>query len=333
MYSNHHPRREGREGSGELERRREKKYLFICTLPPFYHRIRGVIWYWMENNEFGKVKEWLGESRNELEGMFEAGEVPVVGWLELEKTMKNAEPRKRNLEAEMDENGRAREEVAAQIKILDLKQQKLEEEYKKLQQQMKGMEQIAMLKEEIQSIALLGKKEAAWVGKVEEKMKNEYFMEEFDSEDVSTVFSMFQMDMLFSRYKKNDVDNNNLGVTAGAVADHLQNALELEFSEAVELLWKLKLLENGEKGVGTHLKKCSICSSTKPGVLLREYGMKEEDTKKIEEKMNNWKGYYFSTVSAVSAASELKLDSSLRPKLTTCWKRIEKAHKWEHSDD
>ena len=232
----------------------------------------------------------------------------------------------------MDENGRAREGVAAQIKILHSKQQELDEKHKNLQQQMKAIEQIAMLKAESQSIALLGKKEAAWVGKVEEKMKNEYFMEEFDSEDVSTVFSMFKMDMLFSRFKKNDVDNN-LEVTADSGAENLQNALKLDFAEAVELLWKLKLLEKGEKGAGRHLEKCSICSSTKPGVLLHEYGMKEEDRKKMEAKMINWKGYYFPTVSAVSAALELKLDSSLRAKLTTCWKRIEKAHKWEHSDD
>src|SRR3990167_9051570 len=193
----------------------------------------------MENNEFGKVKDWIGKSRNKLEGMFEAGEVPVVGWLELAETMKNSEPRKRNLEAEMDENAREREKVAAQIKILHVKQQELEEKHKNLQQKMERMEQIAMLKAESQSIALLGNKEAAWVGKVEEKMKNEYFMEEFDSEDVSTVFSMFKMDMLFSRFKKNDVDNN-LEVTAGSGAHHLQNALELDFAEAVELLWKVQ---------------------------------------------------------------------------------------------
>ena len=136
---------------------------------------------------------------------------------------------------------------------------------------------------------------------------------------------------MFYRFKKNDVDNN-LEVTAGGVVDTLQNALELDFSEAVELLWKLKLLENGEKGADRHLEKCSICSSTKPGVLLREYGMQEEARKKMEAKLNNWKGYYFATVSAVSAALELKLDCSLRPKMTTSWKKIEKAHKWELTD-
>ena len=224
-------------------RRGKDKYLFPSIPIP---RIRGAIRYWMENNEFGKVNKWLGESRNKLEGMFKAGEVPVVGWLELAGTLNNAGPCKRNLEAKMNENAREREEVAAQIRILQAKQQELEEQNKDLQHKMKGMEQIALLKAESQSIAMLANKEAACVAKVGEKMKNEYFMEDFDAEDVSTVFSMFKMDALFSRFRKNESDNN-LEITRVTPVVDLQKSMGFDFPESMELLWKLNLLEKGEK--------------------------------------------------------------------------------------
>ena len=155
-------------------------------------------------------------------------------------------------------------------------------------------------------------------------------MEDFDSEDVSTVFSLFDMDSLFSRYKQNDVDAN-LEVTAGFMAENLQSSLKLEFSEAVELLWKLKLLENGEKGTANHLSKCSICSSTNPAAILKEYGMKEEDRNQIVEKMKevNWKGFYFAAANVTAVTSHLRVADALKPRVNICWLRIQKAHNWQ----
>ena len=278
----------------------------------------------MENNEFGKVKEWLEESRNKLEDMFNAGEVPVVGWLKLAETMKNSEPCQRKLEAEMDENTREREEVAAQIRILQTKQQELEEKNKDLHHKMKRMEQIGMLVAESQSIALLGNKEGAWVAKVEEKMKNEYFMEHFDSEDVSTVFSMFNMDILFSRFRENEPDNNLDIIRVTPVAD-LQKDMAFDFPETVELIWKLNLLEKGEKESESHLAKCSICRTSKLGSLLKEYGMPDADSKAMEAKMEGWRGYFLATVNGPSAALALGVEKA---KLASCLMRIQRVHQW-----
>src|SRR3990167_1955597 len=241
--------------------------------------------------------------------------------------MQSKKASKRNLEAELDQNARQREQVAEQIKQLQEKQQRLENRNQLLKEQMKQMDEITALEEERRSIDMLGQKEEAALAKLEKKMENAYFLEDLDAEDVSTVFSMFNMDSLFSRFKKKDI-YNNLEVTATATVEHLQKQLDLEFSEAVEFLWKLKLLENGEKGEAGHLRKCSICSSINAEVLLAVW--KE---KKIEAKMNGWKGYYFATVNAASAGLELNLTPALEQKLATCWVRIQKAHKWEHPDD
>ena len=285
----------------------------------------------MKNNEFALLQQCLSQTKKPLEGRMEAGELPVVGWLQLEATMQRKQACRKQLEAEVEENERERQQLAEQLRNLEEKQLKLEMRNEQLQEEMKNMEDLAALATESQTIAILSNKERAALSKLTKKLENPYFMEDLDSEDVSTVFSMFNMDSLFSRFKKNDVDNN-LEVTANSTVADLQKSLELEFAEAVEFIWKLKLLEKGEKGEAGHLKKCSICSG-KPGGLLREYGMKEEERKVIEAKMRDWKGYYFTIVTAASAAAELNLASGLRQKMTTCWLRIQKAHKWEHPDD
>ena len=286
----------------------------------------------MENNEFAKLRQWICQWKKELEDKMGTGVVPVVGWLQLEATMQNREAWKRDLEAEVEENERERQQLAEQIKNLQEKQEKLAIRSQQLQEKMKKQEELAALEAEIQSIAILSKREEASLSKLTSKLDNPYFMEDLDSDDVSTVFSMFNMDSLFSRFKKNDVDNN-LEVTANTAVADLQKGLELEFSEAAELLWKLKLFEKGERGEARHLKNCSICSSSNPGGLLREYGMKEEDRKEIEAKMIGWKGYYFAAVTASSAALEMNLEPAHRQRLTTCWMRIQKAHNWEHQDE
>ena len=282
----------------------------------------------MKNEEFVKLGEWLEESRNQLEDLYTKGEVPVVGWLQLAEIVKNKEPAKRKLEAEVDENAREREKVAQQISSLLERQEELEERNKHLQAQMKRIQDIEMLATENQLIAFFCEKEASALAKVEEIMKNEYFTDGFDFEDVSTVFSMFEMDALFSRFKKNDTDNN-LEVTRTTPVQHLQKQFELDFSEAVELQWKLKLLKKGEKGVERHLGKCRICSASKIGVLLREYGMQEAESKEMEAKMKGWKAYFLATVNATSAAIELGL-AGQKSKLPSCLVAIQRAHQWEH---
>src|SRR3990167_3267848 len=240
----------------------------------------------MENEEFPKLKQWLEQSRNQLEALFDAGEVPVVGWLQLTDIINNKDASKRKLEAELGQNTRQCEQLLAQISDLQQKHDELANRNTQLQTQMKKMEEITMLEAERQSIGILCEKEAASLNKVQQKMQNEYFMEEFDAEDVSTVFSMFGMDDLFARFRKNETDNN-LEVTMITPTSELQNNMQLPFAEAVEMQWKLKLLENREKGVERHLEKCSICRSTKIGLILREYGMPEAVSKELEAKTGN----------------------------------------------
>lgn len=291
---------------------------------------RGAIREWMEEEEFAKLQDWLGKSKERLEALFEAGEVPVVGWLQLATTINDNATRKRKLEAELADNARELQQVGEQIRILLEKQAKLETRKQQLQEQKKKVDEISGLAAESNSIAFLIKKEKAALEKLAKSMENPYFMARFDPEDVSTVFSQFQMDSLFPRFKKNDVDKN-LAVTVTTTVEHLQKDLELHFSEAAELLWKLKLLKHGEKGVARHLEKCSICSSTKPGLLLQEYGLREADRKQMEEKIKEWKGYYFTT-SARSLAGELDLANDIRSRFTTCCINIQNVHKWQHED-
>src|SRR3990167_3631636 len=278
---------------------------------------------WMEKYEFVKLQKWLEESKEQLEDLFEEGEVPVAGWLQLADILTKGKEAK-NVDAEIDENERESQQVAKQIRMLEEKQVKLAD---RKQQLLKIRDEIDVLQTESQSIAMLAEKEEAALAKLAKKMENPYFMQELDSGDFSTLFSTLHMDSLFSLFKKHDTDNN-LEVTATAAVGDLQKNLKMHFSEAVELLWKLKLLKKGEKGVAGHLAKCGICSTSKPGVLLQEYGIEEECRKEIEEKIKDWKGYYFAAANAVCAATKLDLAPALRPKFTSCWLRIQKAHKW-----
>ena len=143
----------------------------------------------MDKNEFGKLRGWLGEYKTKGQAQYEAGEIPVVGWLQLAATLETKKAFKRNLEAELDQNAREREQVAQQIKHLQQKQQQLENENQHLKEQMKQMDEITALEEESQSIDMLGKIEEAALAKLEKKMENAYFMEDLDAEDVSTVLT------------------------------------------------------------------------------------------------------------------------------------------------
>ena len=279
----------------------------------------------MENYEFTKLKQWLEDSRMQLNTLFKAGEVPVVGWLQLADAIKGKDILKGKLEREVSENVKEREQVYREIKNLLNKQEELENKSKHLQVQLQRIEQIGLLEAESQSIAMLCKEEATALAKVKQTMKNEYFMETFDAEDVSTLFSMFNMDNLYPRFKKNDI-YKNLAVTVITPAEHLQNNLELSFSEAVTLQWKLKLLENGEEGTEHHWTNCSICPSKKLGLLLREYGMQEADSKEIEALITEWSGYFLVTINPASSA--INLDQDHKSKLASCLLKIQRAHQW-----
>ena len=283
----------------------------------------------MESGEFARLHEWIGKSREKLEGLFEKGEIPVVGWLQLADSIKSTGPLKGKLETELQGNAIQRNQVAEQIKILFQSQQALENKNKILQQQRNEMLQISALASESHWIDILCKKETAALAKVKETMKNEYFMEEFDAEDVSTLFSIFNMDHLFANFSKNDTYNLDLAVLA-PVKD-LQNKMGLEFEEAITFQWKLKLLEKGEEGVARHLKQCSICRPTKVGELLREYGMLAADAKEIEGKLTGWKGYFLVTVNP--ATMELDLTADKQSKLASLLLKIRRRHKWESVED
>ena len=54
-------------------------------------------------------------------------------------------------------------------------------------------------------------------------------------------FSMFKMDALFSRFRKNESDNN-LEITRVTPVVDLQKSMGFDFPESMELLWKFNFL-------------------------------------------------------------------------------------------
>ena len=281
----------------------------------------------MEQHRFANLRKWLEQSRNELDTLFEAGQVPVVGWLGLAEKIKASGESKGKWEVELEENARKRERIQQQIRSLQEEHEKLAKRDNYIHEEMQLMDEITILASESDLIGMLGKKEEKAVAKVAEKIKNEEFLGDLEAEDVSTLFSMFKMDGLFSRFKKNEKNNNLEELLSASVAD-LQSHLELELPQAAEMLFKLKLLENGEKGAERHLADCSICSSA-PGRLLREYGMLEDEGNQIDEKIKDWQGYFLVVMNAMGAATALDLQSApLRSKFANCLMKIHKAHKW-----
>src|SRR3990167_23913 len=168
----------------------------------------------MDNHEFAKLQKWLCQWKKQLEGRMEAGELAVLGWLKLNATIQDNQAWQSDLEAEVKANATERQQLAEQIKNLQEKQEQLEIKNQQLQA-MKKLEELAALGAESQSIAVLCKKEEAALAKLTNKFRNPYFMEDLDSGDVSTVFSMFNMDSFFPRFKRND-EYNNLEVTVNA---------------------------------------------------------------------------------------------------------------------
>ena len=292
-------------------------------------RPRGKIRSWLENNDFEKLLQLLSVSKAQLEALFDEGDLPVLGWLQLAATIDNFDhslANKEKVDSDLKQNANEREQVVEQIKILRQKLEKLENTNQQLQQIRKTMDDAARLQEKSQLIAMLGKKETASLVRWQKHMENPYFMDVFDSSDISTVFSAFDMDALFPRFQKNDV-YNNLGVTGSATVEQLQKSLQMGFSEAVELLWKVTLLKHGEKGVAHHLSTCSICAG-KPPSLLREYGMSVAEVREMSSEINGWYGYYLVTINAQTTAEKLNL-TDLKSKFILCCLRIQDIHQWE----
>ena len=235
---------------------------------------------WMDHHRFENLRVWLAQSAEQLETLFEAGAVPVVGWLQLAEKISSPDAWKSKLEAELDENAREHEEIELQIKKLQEKQETLEKRNAQIREEIDSVGGAVVLQSVSEAIGVLGKKEASSVAKVDEKLGNAYSSAALDLVDVSTLFSMFEMDALFSRFQKNAADNNLTAILTAPVAD-VQNRLELDLPEAVELQWKLNLLVNREK------------TPSASHSLLGEYRMlSEDDRTQLEEKIKNWKGVF-----------------------------------------
>src|SRR3990167_1468093 len=109
----------------------DKYFKRMEKLTLYSKRERGDLKQWMEQYEFAKLQKWLAESKAKLGDLFEAGEIPVVGWKQLTEILKSKEGD--NLEAELDQNTRESEQVAEQIRNLQEKQIELEHRKQQLQ--------------------------------------------------------------------------------------------------------------------------------------------------------------------------------------------------------
>ena len=65
-------------------------------------------------------------------------------------------------------------------------------------------------------------------------------------------------------------------------------------------------------------------------LLLREYGLEleEKERKDMQEKMAEWRGYFFSVVNPISGVAFLEVPPGLSKKVTQSLMKIQKAHNW-----
>ena len=251
----------------------------------------------------------------------------MKGWLELAERVKDKDEFKRKLKGELEANEREKQQIDKQMTDLAIRKAELSKKARKLCVQIELIGEIGVLQSEINSIALLGKKEEEAVAKVEEKMKQPYFMDALDLGDVSTLFSMFEMDGMFTKFKEHE-ESQSIEAVLLHPAVELAKKWQLKIPETMKMLFKLKLIENGEKEAKSHVRKCSICQSTDVTTLLGEHGMKDEEKKEIREKIRDWKGYFLVAAEPMSVASTLFLPTTLKSKFIVCLGRIQKAHSW-----
>ena len=84
------------------------------------------------------------------------------------------------------QKARERQELAEQIRNLQEKLQILESRNQQIQEKMKKQQELEVLGAKSRLIAILCKKEVAALFKLTKKIENPKFMEQLDSEDVST---------------------------------------------------------------------------------------------------------------------------------------------------
>ena len=230
-------------------------------------------------------------------------------------------------QGKLNENQTELEQTREQIKQLRAKEQQLEKIHSEIEEKLKSLEKMDSLNEEKAAITLLAQNEEKCTETLSAKLQNPYFsFESLDAQDISTIFSIFQMDHLFARYKNNKMIQNLEEILIAPTAE-LQNNLGYEFEEAIEIQFKLKLFENKEMSLDNHFAKCSICSTKNRSALLREYGIAgEKERKEIEEKIKNWKNYFLATVNPVMAATIVGLPLECGLQLKTCLMRLQKIH-------
>ena len=266
-----------------------------------------------------ELKNWLEQSKNQ-DIQFESGEIPVVGWLQLLQTIQATADRE-PVQEELKQTESEIRKLEGQLQTLLQKKENLGNELKK-------RENLAALKigTANQQILKFAEKEKIRVTQLHETL-NSYL--ELDSQDVSTIFSLYKMDHLFGNYKNKESIISPEEILNSSV-EHLKKDLAISFQEAVEMQFKFQLLQNEEFSVDHHLSKCSICSRTNLLAILGEYGVKlnENERNNFLEKSKDWKGYFLIALTTVKAIQLLELPPGLRGKAIGAVNNIQKAHKY-----
>ena len=246
---------------------------------------------WMEEGNL-ELKTWLEQCTNHP-NLFESGEMPVTGWVQLLQTIQEPGD-SQALKEELEQTESEISQLEDQLQTLHKKKENLGIEKKR-------RENVAALQSGSanQLILKFAAKEQKQVTQLHEKLDS-YL--DLDAQDVSTIFSLYEMDHLFHQYKKKESEITP-GEILNSTAEDLKDNLKLELKEAAEMHFKFQLLQNGEFSVDHHLSKCSICSRTNLLTILAEYGVKFDDNERSHflEKSKEWKGYFLICFSAVNA--------------------------------
>ena len=243
----------------------------------------------------------------------------MAGWKLLHAKMEESENAKGNLQTKLKETN-------SKIKDLLVELQKLQEEKENLTKELKFCEEAHLLKE-LDSIPFLSNLESTSVDQFHKRWEEG---SELDSQDISSLFSLFKIDHLFAAFKKSEA-SFSFDEILGAAADELQENMEIGFHDSVEMNFKLKVFSRNLFSVEKHVANCSICPHKNLVTLLLEYGLKVDENQKeeLQEKIKDWKGFYFVTLKPTRAAKCLNVAPAFRVKLIKALKSIKDAHCWE----
>ena len=180
------------------------------------------------------------------------------------------------------------------------------------------------LKSEMHVITQFAEKEKKMVAQLHEKME---LLQNLECDDISTVFSLFQMDDLFFKFKKQEKKILVAGIIHFTI-DELIKDLDLAWTDAVEMYFKFQLLKNGEYSVDRHFSKCSICRTMNICLLLKEYGVEFDANERtyLEEKCRDWEGYFLVVLNVVNAVKLLELPKNLQGKVLAVLNTIQRLH-------